>query len=97
MTGTLQMPVSLTLTRREQLHSSPRFRRNGPLSTTAGEFSVFLFSEGGWFPIVDSVSWEDAQRTVGQMSTVMDCSTQIRNADETIIIQDGEILSTCLD
>ncbi|MEW4490683.1 hypothetical protein AB1L42_21550 [Thalassoglobus sp. JC818] len=61
-----------------------------------GEFSVFLFTNGDWFPIVENVALEDAQRTVGQMSTIMDCATQIRNSDETIIIQEGELISTCI-
>ena len=62
----------------------------------AGGYAVFLLTDAGWFPMGSGLTWNHAHRRAEEASDEISCIVQIRDSDETIIDQIGEVISRCI-
>ena len=59
-------------------------------------FAVFVLTDAGWFLLGDKYTWKQATRRAAEATDEINCIVQIRDTDETIMDQIGELISPCI-
>ena len=65
----------------------------GPMDQDLEQFSVFVLTEAGWFLLGEKLTWEEAMLRAELANDEINCIVQVRDAEEVIVDQMGELIA----